>query len=163
MNKQDAVKRIEAIEAEARALRAIIEAPDKPAPPTRWEPRDWEQYYYQVGVGGDAMVFFPCALPITKKEYAHGNCFQTREHAEIAAKAVSVTLKVCAAAFAVDPDAGVQVCNERSWTVLKHRSVHGGKHEWVVQQYNITTSYPCYVHTFEQAEKMADILNAEGV
>jgi hypothetical protein len=158
MNKQDAVKRIEAIEAEARALRAIIQAPEVPAPPTRWKTE--KDHHYQYVVCRDGTIDL---IKNGDKEYEHGNCFQTVDHAEIAAKAVSVTLKVCAAAFTVDPDAGVQIYNERSWTVLKHRSVHGGKHEWVVQQYNITTSYPCYVHTFEQAEQMAAILNAEGV
>jgi hypothetical protein len=158
MNKQDAVKRIEAIEAEARALRAIIEAPDKPAVPVRWRPKDDHHYQYVVCRDGTIDLIKKGA-----KEYAHGNCFQTVDHAEIASKAVSVTLKICAAAFAVDPDAGVQIYNERSWSVVKQRSRGSGKHEWAVGQYDITTSYPCYVHTMAQAEKMAAILNAEGV
>jgi hypothetical protein len=158
MNKEQALQKLAALEAETKALREIIEAPDKPALPVRWKTE--KDHHYQYVVCRDGTIDL---IKNGDKEYEHGNCFQTREHAEIAAKAVSVTLKVCAAAFTVDPDAGVQVCYERSWTVLKHRSVHGGKHEWVVQQYNITTSYPCYVHTFEQAVQMAAILNAEGV
>jgi hypothetical protein len=158
MNKEQALNKLAALEAETKALRAIIEAPDKPAVPVRWRPEDGEAYY-QVGLEGRVHDY--SRLLLKDAEYEHGNCFQNADHTKIASKAVSVTLKICAAAFAVDPDAGVQVYNERNWTAVKQRNVHSGKHEWVVGQYDITTSYPCYVHTHEQAKTMAAILNAE--
>jgi hypothetical protein len=159
MNKQEALSKLTALEAETRALRAIIEAPDKPALPARWRPNGKEQYY-MVSYNGGTLSYKHTKL--VSSEYKHGNCFQTRGHNEIASKAVSVTLKICAAAFAVDPDAGVQIYNERSWSVVRPHP-RGGKREWIAGQYDATTSYPIYVHTHEQAKAMAAILNAEGV
>lgn len=158
MNKEQALQRLAALEAETKALRQIIEVPEAPAVPKRWRPRSGEAYF-QCVVDGAVRDF---TIDLTDEEYVHGNCFQTEAHAEIAAKAVSQTLKICAAAFAVDPDAGVNIYNERNWSVVK-RNFRGGKHEWIAGQYDITTSYPVYVHTFAQAEQMAAILNSEGV
>jgi DNA recombination protein RmuC len=113
-----------------------------------------------------AAVWLPIDAKFPREDYERLLEAQNRSDApgaEIAAKAVSVTLKICAAAFAVDPDAGVQFCNERSWSIFKQRSAHGGKYEWVVWQYDTSTSSPCYVHTHEQAKAMAAMLNAEGV
>jgi hypothetical protein len=160
MNKEQALNKLAALEAETKALRAIIEAPDTPVVPTRWRPEDGEAYY-MVSNGGYVLPYEQ--TPLLSSEYIHGNCFQTREHAEIAAKAVSVTLKVCAAAFAVDPDAGVQLYAVRSWSVARRDFTLSGKDQWVAGQYDATTSHPCYVHTPEQAQQMATILNAEGV
>jgi hypothetical protein len=156
MNKQDAVKRIEAIEAEARALRAIIQAPEVPV---RWKPNDVEPYF-MVSYIGQTLPYKNVVL--SAAVYAYGNCFQTREHTAIASKAVSQTLKMCAAAFAVDPDAG-NFGSARCWSAVKQRSVQDGKPKWIAGQYDVTVGYPCYVHTFEQAKAMAAILNAEGV
>jgi hypothetical protein len=161
MNKEQALNKLLALEEETCALRAIIEAPDKPALPVRWRPEVGSRYNYVLADG--EIDSTDNGSRWDKNVINCGNCFKTREHAEIAAKAVSVTLRVCAAAFAVDPDAGVQICNERMWTVMKQLSIGGGEHEWVVGQHDITTSHPCYVHKFEQAERMAAILNAEGV
>lgn len=160
MNKEQALNKLAALEAETKALRAIIEAPDKPALPTRWRPKLGESYLYVAACG---------ITESSKRDHSswdadalsYGNCFKTEAHTEIASKAVSVTLKICAAAFAVDPDAGPQTYNERSWSVTRQRNVHDGKHKWFAGQYDITTSYPCYVHTHEQAKTMAAILNAE--
>lgn len=157
MNKEQALTKLAALEAETKALRQIIEAPEAPAVPKRWRPRRGDSYS-QVLITGGVSDF---KIDLTDKEYAHGNCFKTAAQAEIAAKAVGQTLKICAAAFAVDPDAGVNIYNERNWSVVKH--FRGGKHEWIAGQYDITTSYPVYVHTFAQAEQMAAILNSEGV
>jgi hypothetical protein len=159
MNKQDAVKRIEAIEAEARALRAIIQAPDKPALPVRWRPERTD-VYYQVAIKGD-IAYYDERLPITDKEYEHGNCFQTRGHTEIASKAVSQTLKICAAAFAVDPDAG-DFTSARRWSVVKQERIPT-EYKWEVTSSEFVPRVPIFVHKFEQAKTMAAILNAEGV
>jgi hypothetical protein len=156
MNKEQALTKLAALEAETRALRAIIEAPEVPALPVRWRPEGNESFW-SISSLGEVQRY--CSSPDRVK---FGNCFKTEQQAANAAKAVSVTLKLCAAAFAVDPDAGVQIYNERSWSVVK-RSFRGGRHEWIAGQYDITTSYPCYVHTQTQAEQMTAILNAEGV
>jgi hypothetical protein len=153
MNKQEALNKLAALEAETKALRAIIEAPDKPAPPTRWRPE--KDHHYQYVVCRDGTIDL---IKNGAKEYAHGNCFQTRDQAEIAAKAVSVTLKLCAAAFTVDPDAGEFTGTVRRYSVYRTSDGSFG-----------SSGYPdgmgkqIYVHTFEQAKEMAAILNAEGV
>ncbi len=155
MNKQEALNKLAALEAETKALRAIIEAPDKPAVPTRWRPKDGKKYY-MVSNGGCVLPYEQA--PLLSSEYIHGNCFQTCEHAEIAAKAVSVTLKVCAAAFSVDPYAGEFTGTARRYSVYRTSDGSFG-----------SSGYPdgmgkqIYVHTFEQAKEMAAILNAEGV
>jgi hypothetical protein len=113
-------------------------------------------------VGLEGRVHDYSRLLLKDAEYKHGNCFKTEAHTEIASKAVSQTLKMCAAAFAVDPDAGVQIYNERSWSVVRPHP-RGGKREWIAGHYDNSTSYPIYVHTHEQAKAMAAILNAEGV
>ena len=155
MNKQDALNKLAALEAETKALRAIIEAPEVPALPVRWRPARPDNYYQVAGSGH--VTQYDDRLPINDKEYAHGNCFKTSEHAEIAAKAVSQTLKVCAAAFAVDPDAGTFVKQER------HRTAVRVNNKWEELTMGMTASHAIYVHTIEQARQMAAILSAEGV
>jgi hypothetical protein len=152
MNKQDALTKLTALEAETKALRAIIEAPDK-AVPVRWSPQDGREYF-QMDFCGNVRSYRHAGP--TQKEYEHGNCFKTHEHAEIAAKAVSQTLKICAASFAVDPDAGEFIEDDRRWAVLK---TFGGLAGIAYS----TDVHPIYVHTREQAEQMAAMLNAEGV
>ena len=151
MNKQDALTKLAALEAETRALRAIIEAPDKPAVPTRWKPEGNENFW-SVTSFGEVQIY--CNSPDRVK---FGNCFKTEQHAAIAAKAVSVTLKVCAAAFAADPDAGEYVKGTREY------SVYACKKRWLPDRFYTTTSNAAYVHTQEQAKQMAAILNAEEV
>lgn len=152
MNKEQALTKLAALEAETKALRAIIEAPDVP---TRWRPRGGEKYSQVVSYGA-VRTFINAGL--TDQEYEHGNCFQTEAQAEIAAKAVSRTLKMCAAAFAVDPDAGGYDHNKRSC------AVYNDEGEWRSALYtHLNSNKPIYVHTQEQARQMAAILNAEGV
>ena len=154
MNKQDALQKLTALEAETKALRAIIEAPDVP---TRWRPRGGETYS-QVVSYGKVGTFINVGL--TDQEYAHGNCFQTEAQAEIAAKAVSQTLKICAAAFAADPEAGEYDRTKRSWSVVLFNDVN----KWRSCQYaHHSREKPIYVNSYRQAEQMAAILNAERV
>jgi hypothetical protein len=156
MNKQDALTKLTALEAETKALRAIIEAPDVPAVPTRWKPQDGEDYFQVSAFIG--LVLSPSLTLLSQDEYDYGNCFKTHEHAEIAANAVSQTLKVCAAAFTVDPDAGEFIKRKRKWTVFRGED---GCFDWNNYAYGV--GHRIYVHTGEQAKQMAAILNAERV
>ncbi len=151
MNKQDALAKLSALEAETRALRAIIEAPEVPAVPVRWRP-EGDDSFLAVSAIGEVQRY--CNSPDRVK---FGNCFQTVDHATIAAKAVSVTLKVCAAAFAVDPDAGEYKKCHREIAVHK---VHG---QWRAQTFVNDVGAQIYVHSVEKGELMAAMLNAEGV
>jgi hypothetical protein len=155
MNKQEALTKIAALEAETKALRAIIEAPDKPAVPTRWKPQKGEEYF-QVSAYRGEVGEVRAYTSVSQDECNLGNCFKTRNHAEIAARAVSQTLKICAAAFAVDPDAGEWIEGERHWAVYK------GSGGWHVAAHWADVN-PVHVHTQEQARQAAAILNAEGV
>ncbi len=151
MNKQDALTKIAALEAETKALRAIIEAPEAPAVPTRWKPEEGHFFWFVDTNGAIGKSTIPSYVN-------HGNCFQTREHAEIAAKAVSQTLKICAASFTVDPDAGEFIKRERKWSVFRGED---GCFGWNGYAYDV--GHRIYVHTGEQAKQMAAILNAERV
>jgi hypothetical protein len=151
MNKEQALNKLAALEAETKALRAIIEKPDNQ--PVRWRPRDGDEYY-QVGIMGDSATY---SIRLRDIEYEHGNCFKTREQAAIAAKAVSVTLKVCAAAFAVDPDAGGYKKHHREIAVYKAQG------QWRAQTFIDDVGAQIYVHSVEKGELMAAMLNAEGV
>jgi hypothetical protein len=155
MNKQEALTKLTALEAETKALRAIIEAPDVPAVPTRWKPQDGDEYFQVSAYIG--LVLSNRLTVLSQDEYDYGNCFKTHEHAEIAVKAVSQTLKICAAAFAVDPDAGEFIEGERRWAVDKTFGI------WEALFAHDTSSYLIYVHTKRQVKQMAAILNAEGV
>jgi hypothetical protein len=155
MNKQEALQKLASLEAETKALRSIIEAPDKPAVPVRWRPNGKEQYY-MVSYNGMTLSYKNTKL--VSSEYKHGNCFQTRGHTEIASKAVSVTLKICAAAFAVDPDAGEYIAGARRYSMYRKNDGSFGASGFAEK-----TGMPVYVRTFEQAVQMADMLNAEGV
>jgi hypothetical protein len=158
MNKQEALQKLASLEAETKALRALIEAPEVPALPVRWRPEDGGDYYQ---VAYDGWTYSYARERMKDREYAHGNCFQTEAHAEIASKAVSVTLKICAAAFAVDPDAG-NFGSARRWSVVK-RSMIPTECRWEAISHEFVPGVVIFVHTFEQAKEMAAILNAEGV
>jgi len=153
MNRQDALKKLDQLEAEARKLRAIIEAPDKPAVPTRWRP-EGDEFFWAINSFGESTQ--ACMSPTRE---AFGNCFRTREHAETASKAVSRTLKIVACALEVDPDAGELHKTQRRWTVVKDITTR----EWEVTWSVHVQIAPIYVHTKEQAEQLAAMLNAEGV
>lgn len=156
MNKDQALTKLAALEAETKALRAIIEAPDTPAPPVRWRPEGTDEAYFIVLARGDVTGYRNS--PLSDMEYDHGNCFKTQAQAKIAAKAVSATLKICAAAFAVDPYAGSYIPTVRRYSVYLLTDGTFG-----FSGYPDDMGKQIYVHTKEQAEQMAAILNAEGV
>jgi hypothetical protein len=147
MNKQDALKKLDQLEAEAKALRAIIEAP---AVPTRWKP-EGDEFFWAINSFGESRQ--ACMSPTRE---AFGNCFRTREHAETASKAISRTLKVVACALEVDPDAG-EFTRNRCWTVIRFEG------EWDAVYHDSCCNEPAYVRTRGQAQQLAAMLNAEGV
>jgi len=153
MNRQDALKKLDQLEAEAKALREIIEAADKPAVPTRWRP-EGDEFFWAINSFGESTQV--CMSPTRE---AFGNCFRTREHAETASKVISRTLKVVACALEVDPDAGELDREQRRWTVVKDK----GACEWEVTWSVHIQTGPIYVRTKEQAGQLAAMLNAEGV
>jgi len=153
MNKQDALKKLDQLEAEAKALRTIIEAPDKPPVPTRWKPKGGDEFWF-VAAHGKTLV-----TPFANSRVEHGNCFRTQARADIAAEAVSRTLKTVACALEVDPDAGELHKTQRRWTVIKDM----GSCEWEVTWSVHVQVAPIYVHTREQADQLAAMLNVEGV
>jgi hypothetical protein len=153
MNRQDALKKLDQLEAEAKALRTIIEAPDKPPVPTRWKPKGGDEFWF-VAAHGQTLL-----TPFAGGRVEHGNCFRTQARADIAAEAVSRTLKVVACALEVDPDAGELHKTQRRWTVIKDT----GSCEWEVTWSVHVQIAPIYVHTKEQAGQLAAMLNAEGV
>ena len=153
MNKQDALKKLDQLEAEAKVLREIIEAPDKPPVPTRWKPKDGDEFWF---VDGSGQTLF---TSVANGRVEHGNVFRTQARADIAAEVVSRTLKVVACALEVDPDAGELHREQRWWTVIKDK----GTCKWEVTWSVHAQIAPIYVHTREQAEQLAAMLNAEGV
>jgi hypothetical protein len=153
MNKEDALKKLTALEAEAKALREIIEAADKPAVPTRWRP-EGDEFFWAINSFGESTQV--CMSPTRE---AFGNCFRTREHAETASEAVSRTLKTVACALEVDPNAGELHKTQRRWTVIKDITTCKWEVTWSVH----VQIAPIYVHTNEQAKQLAAMLNAEGV
>jgi hypothetical protein len=153
MNKQDALNKLTALEAEAKALREIIEAPDKPPVPTRWKPKGGAEFWF-VAAHGQTLL-----TPFANSRIEHGNCFRTQAQADIAAEVVSRTLKVVACALEVDPDAGELDSEQRRWTVVKDKGSCAWEVTWSV---HIQTGL-IYVRSKEQAGQLAAMLNAEGV
>jgi hypothetical protein len=147
MNKEDALTKLAALEAETKALRAIIEAPEVP---TRWKPKGGDEFWF-VSAHGRTLL-----TPFSGGRVEHGNCFRTQAQADIAAKAVSRTLKVVAYALEVDPDAG-EFTRNRGWTAVRFK---GG---WDAVYRRSCCSESAYVHTEGQAKQLAAMLNAEGV
>jgi hypothetical protein len=153
MNKEDALKKLGQLEAEAKALREIIEAADKPPVPPRWKPKDGEEFWFMASHGETMRTSF------ADGRVEHGNVFRTQTQADIAAEAVSRTLKTVACALEVDPDAGELHKTQRRWTVVKDIATCKWEVTWSVH----VQIAPIYVHTNEQAKQLAAMLNAEGV
>lgn len=159
MNKQDALNRLSALESEAKALREIIEAPEKAA--GLWRPEQGKEYYCVREDGPNASVVHKgnWIQETTDAEHDFGNCFPSREIAEKAAPLMARANKIIAAALQADPDAGEFVRGERAYTVIHCDG------EWKPDSWSDTYSiiHPAHVHTMEQGMEFARILNAEGV
>jgi hypothetical protein len=154
MNKDKALERLTALESEAAELRKIIEQPEGER---LWRP-EMGDIYFTVEDDGDTLE---CRLTSNSKgstysvRLDHGNVFQCEEQAKKAAPLMARANKIIAAALQVDPDAG-KWAEDRSWCVLKTNKKwcvsHSGFHQEII-----------HVHTEEQAVRMAEILNNEGI
>jgi hypothetical protein len=161
MNKKEALNRLSALETEAKALREIIEAPEKAE--GLWRP-DLYGGYYGIDRWGDCER---CVYEYTEekgekhldnKQVHFGNCFPSREIAEKAAPLMARANKIIAAALQVDPEAGPFVEGSRCWSIDPQPDGTFRANDFVFDW-----ALPAFVHTEEQGKEMARILNAEGV
>lgn len=155
MNKQDAMRRIEAIEAEAAELRRMVQEEDKPMRLPRFGP---DGRGFHLDAFGTAHMTCSSHLPVNHALETHGNCFTSKEQAEKASPLFARAHKIIQAALLADPDAGI-FSKERQFT-----AVQGGDGGWkALTDNSLWQCHGAHVHTREQAEHMAAILNAEGV
>jgi hypothetical protein len=161
MNKTDALARLAALETETAALRRIIEEPEVKG---LWKPQDCNEFWYHCAYSADVVDLAGSFCPIAYRNQltAKGNAFQSRKIAEKAAPLMARANKIIAAALQADPDAGAYADNRRrTATSSLHRMA------WEADEYSGAIDAPtamiAFVHTKEQAEEMARILNAEGV
>ena len=155
MNKQDALKEIETIRARLEVLEKIVQEPEVER---LWRPTMGEDYWFFGG--WDAAFISTFADDIyDQPRIALGLCFPTKEAAEKAFPLFAMAHKVIQAALQADPNAGLAT-DERRWTATYDRFIK----LWVVNTFLSDNHVAVvYVHTKEQAERMAAILNAEGV
>lgn len=159
MNKNDAMARIEAIEKESAELRKML-SEEKPV--GLWRPKQDESVFLLSAAGtvSSHVCSSHACLPEFLAAYLDaGSGFKTREAAEKAAPEFARMHKIIQAAFQVDPDAG-SYGNNRGYCAVRGR---GGK-PWIgYLAGDELGSLTVCVHTREQADAMAAILNAEGV
>ena len=154
MNKQAALERLTALENEAAALRKVIEQPENKG---LWRPEAGVEYFLlDAAHGVKTTNSTTCYDNLIVKT---GNCFQSSSAAQKAAPLMSRANKIIAAALQVDPDAGEWRRNRRHCAlILDDKWVAG-----IVSTPNVSDTRLVHVHTSEQAQAMADILNAECV
>jgi hypothetical protein len=152
-DKAQALQRLSAIEAEAAALRKIIDELQQKA---LWKPAEGEKYSTVSNWHGIQSSFNEFGVA-DQFAFDQGNCFPSKEIAEKAAPLMARANKIIAAALQADPDAGL-----RSDKRLHSVAIGGGG---FMPHYRVPSDYPLivFVHTEGQAEEMACILNAEGV
>jgi hypothetical protein len=153
MNKEAALQRLTALESEAAELRRIIEAPEKL--PRLWRPARQDRVWLLNGDGSPQRL--------NSAEYSmgyveHGRAFPSREIAEKAAPLMARANKIISAALQADPGAGEWIIGERSRTASLR---DGGS--WEENNFFTASACPVFVHTKQQAEEMARILNAEQI
>lgn len=136
---------------ELKSLRKIIEQPEQPR---LWRPEKNEDYCFICAHGYSGVVLNDSRFD--EKVINFGNCYSSSDEAEKAAPFISRAHKVCAAALQVDPDAGEWGPTSRPYTVYRNDA------EWYSMSHIGQTGRIC-VHTADQANQMAAILNAEGV
>jgi hypothetical protein len=161
MNKQAALERLTALENEAAALRKVIEQPERNG---LWRPEAATRYYY-VAPNGKIESTINENTFWDAEALNHGNCFQSRELAEKASTLMARANKIIAAALQADPDAGGWNEDRQCAAMLQPSEKVEGELEWVpisiaFSQYDTRI---VFVHSMNQAQAMADILNAEGV
>jgi hypothetical protein len=155
MNKKEALNRLSALETEAKALREIIEAPEKAD--GFWRPEPGETFW-MVYCNGEIGADWWARRQGDSGTFPHGTCFPSREVAEKAAPLMARANKIIAAALQADPDAG-------EWRRDRRFVVRSDEDLWRADSWStsVAGAIPAHVHTHEQAEEMARILNAEGV
>lgn len=151
IDKAAAMKQLESLEAEAEKLRAIIDAPEVEG---LWRP-EFGSAYWAVDIRGGTMSFISSGDICVLSHMKNGSVFPTEETAEKAAPLFARAHKIIQAALQCDPDAG-------EWTPCRKYSALRGRHGWEAHEFWTGTT-AAYVHTREQAKRMAEILNAEGV
>lgn len=156
MNKQDTLKEIETIRARLAVLENIVQEVEKPQ--GLWRPSLRQQYWF-IGIYGDTCPAYWVDDAPDNRRLEYGNCFAARGAAEKAAQLFTRAHKIIQAALQVDPDAGGHNAGERNWTV--YFNVDDMK--WKPDRWGFAYTGLPFVHTEEQAERMAAILNAEGV
>lgn len=155
MKKREAQKEIETLRARLEVLEKIVQDPEVER---LWRPTMGEDYWFFGG--WDAAFISTFANDIyDQPRIALGLCFPTKEAAEKAFQLFAIAHKVIQAALQVDPDAGRFIQGARSWSAFYDVS----EKKWVADIWALVDATPVYVHTEEQAERMAAILNAEGV
>jgi len=154
MNKQAALERLTALESEAAALRKVIEQPENKG---LWRPEAGEEYCVLDSAHGAKITNNTSRYD--KIVIETGNCFLSSDIAHKAAPLMSRANKIIAAALQADPDAGEWQRNRRHLALIVDGKWVGG----VVSAPHVSDTRLVHVHTSEQAQSMADILNAEGV
>lgn len=152
MNKKEAQKRITNLESELAALKAAMAETEKLK---LWslEPEGIGFFVDYTGV-----VCTACKNLSSYKFNLFGNSFQTEEQAEKASPLMARSNKIIKAALQVDPDAGEWRLDEREWGVY-----FNSDGEWKSVRFGQGVYPLVHVHTKEQANQFAEILNNEGI
>ena len=135
-------------------LRKIVDAPERGK--GLWRPKKGGGYFYITSYGAVQSEINQADLD--KMRIAHGTCYPSEGQAQKAAPMMAYSNKLIAAALMADPDAGEQIRDEREWTVVLNDDDRFSSF--------LDTSDCWYmpiphVHTPQQAEEMARILNEE--
>jgi hypothetical protein len=153
-DKAQALQRLSAIEAEAAALRKII---DEPEAKGLWKPEPEQNYWRTDPFEGS--VYEDRSVGFTGPRIRHGNCFPSREIAEKAAPLMARANKIIAACLQADPESGPFIHEDREIFV----TFVSDEKQWVVRGGNSYRCMHAYMHTWEQGAEAARILNFEGV
>lgn len=168
MNKQEAIKRNEQLHsliehhnktilelrAQVEEMEKIIDAPEKEM---LWRPRDNEDGIFISMKNGK---LFPIMLSVPyPDDIDMGGIFRTISEAEKAVPLVRLCLMQIRACLQADPEAGGWIGNSREWSV-SYSNMESG---WIPSSWQNLTLGACFVHTEQQAERAAAILNAEGI
>jgi len=152
MNTQAIQDRIEKAEAELAEARKLLEQQAAQPKPGLWKPGLGGKYYV-LSMYGEPIIFCWKDDGYDHRTQDFGNTFPDEDTARKAAKLMARSNKIIRAALQVDPDAGEWGVG-RTWAVIEDNSLK----KWV--PYAHTAYCAAYVHTKEQAQQMADILNA---
>lgn len=157
MNKQEAIKQAEVLQAELAKLQAIIAEPEHKG---LWVPPRTADYWSIIFPDARKAGLDQCANYDDRSmepEHKEGRVFKTREAAETALPLIIKQMKYINAALQADPDAGEYAGHDRNWAAYKDMS------GWRHGRFFETCSYPIYVRSQEACERWIEILKAEGM